>query len=62
MFTKIKNFILEVKSEMKKVVWPTKQETIKYTVAVMGISLALAAFFGGFDYILTYLLDNYILK
>lgn len=62
MFSRIKNFLLEVRSEMRKVAWPTKQETVKYTIAVVGISLALAAFFGGVDYALTYLLDNYILK
>lgn len=62
MISKIKNFLLEVRSEMRKVVWPTKQETIKYTVAVIGISAALAIFFGGIDFGLSYLLENYILK
>lgn len=47
---------------MRKVVWPTRQETIKYTVAVVGISVALAAFFGGVDFGLSYLLETYILK
>lgn len=62
MIAKIKNFFLEVKSEMRKVVWPTKQETMKYTIAVIGISIVLAAFFGGLDVLLSYLLNNYILK
>lgn len=62
MFSKIKNFLLEVRSEMRKVVWPTREETIKYTIAVVGISVALAAFFGGVDFGLSYLLENYILK
>ncbi|KKQ42435.1 MAG: protein of unknown function with transmembrane region [Parcubacteria group bacterium GW2011_GWC1_38_17] len=47
---------------MRKVVWPTKQETIKYTVAVIGISAALAVFFGGIDFGLSDLLETYILK
>ena len=62
MFSKIKNFLLEVRSEMRKVVWPTKQETIKYTVAVIGISAALEVFFGGIDFGLSDLLETYILK
>lgn len=62
MFLKIKNFLMEVKSEMKKVAWPTRKETLKYTLAVIGVSVVLAAFFGGLDYTLTYLLENYILK
>lgn len=61
-FSKTKNFASEVKAEMRKVVWPTRQETIKYTVAVVGISLALAAFFGGLDFGLAYVLETYILK
>lgn len=62
MFNKIKNFLSEVKSEMRKVVWPTRAEAIKYTVAVIGISLVMAAFFGGLDFGLAYLLEMYILK
>lgn len=62
MIAKIKNFFLEVRAEMRKVVWPTRQETIKYTIAVIGISVVLAAFFGGLDFVLSYLLNNYILK
>lgn len=62
MFSKIKNFLMEVKSEMKKVSWPTRKETLKYTLAVIGVSVVLAAFFGGLDYTLTYLLETYILK
>lgn len=62
MVSKVKNFLMEVRGEMRKVVWPTKQETIKYSVAVIGISIALAAFFGGLDYVLANLLETYILK
>lgn len=53
---------MEVRAEMKKVAWPTRQETLKYTLAVIGVSIVLAVFLGGLDYTLTYLLDNYILK
>lgn len=62
MFSKIKNFLMEVRAEMKKVAWPTKQETFKYTLAVIGVSVVLAVFLGGLDYALTYLLETYILK
>lgn len=37
-------FFKEVKSEGKKVTWPTKDETIKSTIAVF-IMVALAALF-----------------
>ncbi|PIW92119.1 MAG: preprotein translocase subunit SecE, partial [Candidatus Nealsonbacteria bacterium CG_4_8_14_3_um_filter_37_23] len=32
MFTKIITFLKEVKLEIKKVNWPTRQETIRYTL------------------------------
>jgi preprotein translocase subunit SecE len=47
---------------MKKVNWPTKDETIKYTLIVIGVSLAVAAFLGGLDFIFTWLLNKFIIK
>ncbi len=44
-------FIGEVVNELKKVTWPTREETIKYTVAVIIISLAVAFFIGGLDFV-----------
>ena len=37
---KIVTFFQEVKMEMKKVNWPTKKETIRYTLIVIAISIA----------------------
>lgn len=42
-------FVNEVVAELKKVTWPTKAETIKLTVTVIVISLAVGAFIGGLD-------------
>ena len=39
---------------MKKVTWPTKKETYNYTLLVIGISLAIAAFLGVLDYIFNF--------
>jgi len=39
--------------ELKKVTWPTRKETTNYTILVITISLAVAAFIGVIDYILT---------
>lgn len=43
-------FIKEVVSELKKVDWPRREETIKLTVVVLVISVAVAAFIGGLDW------------
>lgn len=42
-------FFSEVASELKKVTWPTKAETVKLTTAVIVISLAVGLFIGGLD-------------
>ena len=56
----IKQYITEVKSEAKKVSWPTKKRAIKDSSIVIAVSLATAAFLGGVDYLLTYLIDEFI--
>ncbi len=58
---KIIQFIKEAKAELMKVNWPTKQQTINYTLIVIGISLAMAFFLGGLDFIFEYILKTFIL-
>ena len=59
-FSKLITFLKEVKTEMKKVNWPTKQETLRYTLIILAISVAVAAFLGGLDYIFSILLNREI--
>ena len=54
-------FLKETKLETKKVNWPTRQETIKYTLVVVLVSLVIAAFLGGLDYIYQLLLNYFVL-
>jgi len=61
MFSKIANFLKEVRIELKKVTWPTRQETIKYTLLVIGVSAGVAIFLGGMDYIFQFLLGKFVL-
>jgi len=49
---KLVQYIKESIAELKKVTWPTKKETTNYTLLVIGISLAVAAFIGIADFIL----------
>lgn len=58
----LKNYIVDVKTETRKVSWPTKQRAIKDSAIVVFISVAMAAFLGGVDYVLTYLIETYIVK
>lgn len=49
MFERIKVFFQESRQELKHVNWPSRQETVRYTLFVIGLSLLLAAFLGLFD-------------
>ena len=57
------NFLNEVKEELTKVTWPNREQTIRYTVLVIVVALAVGLFLGGLDYILTaltaFILENY---
>jgi len=59
--TKIVTFLKEVRLEMKKVNWPTRSQTLRYTLIVIGISAAVAAFLGTLDFIFTTLLNKFVL-
>jgi len=59
---KIVNYFKESKDELKKVAWPTRKETTKYTILVIAISLAVAAFLGALDYIFTMGFEKFIAK
>ncbi|OGZ17358.1 MAG: preprotein translocase subunit SecE [Candidatus Nealsonbacteria bacterium RBG_13_36_15] len=61
MLNRIKTFLKEVRLEIKKVNWPTRQETLRYTLIVIGVSVAVASFLGGLDFIFTALLTKFIL-
>ena len=50
---KITAFLKDTRSEMKQMKWPTKSQTIAFTVLVVAISIILAYFLGLFDLIFT---------
>ncbi len=57
MLSKIINYLKSVKQETDKVTWPTKKETTNYSILVVVISLSVAFFLGGLDYIFSILLN-----
>lgn len=59
--SRIKSFLKEVRLEMKKVNWPTRKETLKYTLVVVGFSVVVAVFLGGLDFVFQYLLNKFML-
>jgi len=61
MFERIKVFIQESRQELKRVNWPTRSETVHFTVFVIGLSLAVALVLGIFDYAFLQVLQNLVL-
>jgi len=61
-FSKITNFFKDVRVELKKVTWPTRQEAIKHTIAVVAVTAAVAIFLGAADFLFQFLINLLILK
>lgn len=59
---KIIDYIKDTKGELKHVAWPTKKQTMWFTVVVIVVSLLTAFFLGFFDFIFSLGLENFIIN
>lgn len=51
MIRKIKQFLEEAKQELSKVVWPSREQTVRLTLAVILISTLVALYLTLLDYV-----------
>jgi len=58
---KLITFLKEVRIELKRVTWPTKQEATKHTLMVIFFTLGVAAFLGGLDFLFSVLLNKFVI-
>lgn len=58
MFEKIRTFAKEVSVELKKVSWPTRQQTVSATVVVIVLTIIVSFFLGIVDLILARLVGT----
>ena len=42
-------FIKEARTELAKVIWPTRSEALRLTLVVIGVSVGIGLFIGGLD-------------
>lgn len=45
------NFVRDVRSELRKVAWPSQRETVNLTVVVIALSVSVGLFLGGTDFV-----------
>jgi len=45
------NFLHDVRSELRKVAWPSSRETVNLTVVVVALSAVVGMFLGGVDFL-----------
>jgi len=50
-FAAIAAFVRDVRSELRKVAWPTSRETVNLTMVVIALSVAMGLFLGGTDFL-----------
>lgn len=53
----VPTFTKDIVEELKKVTWPSRKETIRLTLIVIGISLIIGLYIGIIDILLTKLLE-----
>lgn len=58
---KIILFFKEVQEELGKVVWPSRDQAIRYTILVVIVAVAVGLILGGLDSLLT-LLTNFLVN
>jgi preprotein translocase subunit SecE len=55
------NYLKDVKDELTHVSWLTKKQVIWFTVIVIVISVLIAFYLGLMDFLLSFLLETFIL-
>lgn len=53
-------FTREARDELKKVSWPTRQTTFRYTIIVIVACLAVGLIIGGIDYLFSLAIERTI--
>jgi preprotein translocase subunit SecE len=48
-------FVIAARIELRKVVWPDRDDTVKTTYVVFGFAIVMGVFFWGLDWVLTWL-------
>lgn len=61
MLNKLVEYIKSSRTELAHATWPTRRETVRLTLIVIGLSLFVAVFLGLLDLLFTYMLERFVL-
>jgi len=59
---RVPGWLDDIWSELKKVTWPTREETAYLTMVVIVVALAVGALLGGVDIVFSWLIDQLLLE
>jgi preprotein translocase subunit SecE len=59
-FIHMPNYLKEVRAELKHVSWPSRSQTIVFTIVVVAVSLFTAAYLGLWDYLFAALIKKIV--
>ncbi len=51
----LQRWLRETRGELRKVTWPTREEALRLTYVVIGLSMVMGAVLGSVDFVLGYL-------
>jgi preprotein translocase subunit SecE len=52
----------DIVNELKKVTWPTREETTRLTIAVLAVTVTIGLMLGGVDLAFNWVVDNTLLR
>jgi preprotein translocase subunit SecE len=58
----VPRYIRDIISELKKVTWPTREDTTRLTVAVLVVSITIGLALGAVDIGFNWLVENTLLR
>ena len=58
--SKITEYLKETKAELKHVIWPSRSQTLYYTLIVIVLSVLIAYYLGVFDFLFSKGLEKII--
>lgn len=55
-------YVKESRNELNRIVWPTRKETLRYTIIVIIATVIVGAYIAGLDYFLAAFADKYLYR